>query len=166
MARGASGPGQLTCCLLLAACASAGLSARLRDYRYCINQGDSLRSIAARLSSDSLRHPHLPAPHWSLIWSLNHGLVDPDHLKQGQEIRLGLIYSARASDTWELVSSRFGIGMTALAQLNPELVNLPSWCATPLAGPLASRPPPALLPCCCAILMGKRATAGHPSPRC
>ena len=123
-------------CLRLAACGSAGFSARVRHYRYCINQGDSLRSIAARLSSDSLRHPHLPAPHWSLIWSLNHGLEDPDHLKQGQEIRLGLVYSARASDTWELISSRFGIGMAALAQLNPDLVNLPSWCATRLAGPL------------------------------
>ena len=38
---------------------------------YCINPDDSLRSMAARFSSGGA---HLPAPHWSLIWSINHGL--------------------------------------------------------------------------------------------
>jgi len=91
---------------------------------YCINPDDSLRSMAARFSSGGA---HLPAPHWSLIWSINHGLEDPDGLVRGEEVRLGLLYTARASDTWQMISSRFGVSMTALEALNPELVNSPSW---------------------------------------
>jgi len=85
--------------------------------RYCVNKGDSFRSLAAAYHpmTERVRSPGLssalPGPHWSLIWSLNADVEDPDRLRVGQEIRLGLMYSARLEDTWMLLSSRFAIGM-------------------------------------------------------
>jgi hypothetical protein len=92
--------------------------------RYCINEGESLQVIAAHFSSSS----SIPmSPHWSLLWSLNHKLEAPDKVEVGQEVLIGLVYSARQSDTWGLLASRFGITLDLLMKLNPDLVNSPQW---------------------------------------
>jgi len=93
--------------------------------RYCVEGGDSLRGLAAALTFSASLHPR----HWTMIWSLNHDLLDPDHLRIGHNIQIGIMYTASVSDTWSGVTSRFGTSIEALQHLNPDLVNSPSWSA-------------------------------------
>ena len=78
---------------------------------YCISSSDSLQSLAYRHQTD-----------WTQIWSSNRQLLSPDELLVGQRIRLGNLYLSQVGDTWTRLSSRFGMNMTTLQGLNPDLI--------------------------------------------
>ena len=82
---------------------------------YCINEKDSMHSIAARFST-----------HWTQIWSSNHQIDSPDQLVTGQRIQLGNIYETVKGDTWNLMAVRFGTTVDRLLTLNPDLAKPPS----------------------------------------
>mmetsp|Transcript_20829 Transcript_20829/g.49581 ORF Transcript_20829/g.49581 Transcript_20829/m.49581 type:complete len:255 (+) Transcript_20829:211-975(+) len=79
--------------------------------RYCVNERDSLHSIAADFNT-----------HWTQIWSSNIDiLTSPDTLRTGDEIALGNVYHTQFGDTWKYLSVRFGTSVESLQRLNPEM---------------------------------------------
>mmetsp|Transcript_38498 Transcript_38498/g.78937 ORF Transcript_38498/g.78937 Transcript_38498/m.78937 type:complete len:256 (-) Transcript_38498:44-811(-) len=90
----------------------AEFSIRVVKCRYCINERDSLHSLAAQFNV-----------HWTQIWSSNPGaLLSPDALQAGQEIILGNNYTTVFGDTWMYLSVRFGATIPAMKALNPDFV--------------------------------------------
>lgn len=94
-------------------CASASHTVLFRVFKceYCINEMDSMHSIATRFST-----------HWTQIWSSNHELETPDQVTKGQRIKLGNMYQTVKGDTWKLMAVRFGTTVERLLELNPDLV--------------------------------------------
>mmetsp|Transcript_35926 Transcript_35926/g.72481 ORF Transcript_35926/g.72481 Transcript_35926/m.72481 type:complete len:256 (+) Transcript_35926:119-886(+) len=79
--------------------------------RYCVNERDSLHSIAADFGT-----------HWTQIWSSNPDmLLSPDTLTTGDELALGNIYTTQFGDTWKYLSVRFGVSIDSLRRLNPDM---------------------------------------------
>ena len=79
---------------------------------YCINDQESIHSIAARFKT-----------HWTQIWSSNPWMESPDMLASAQKITLGNLYRAVTGDTWKLMAVRFGTTMDLLMKLNPDLAD-------------------------------------------
>jgi len=88
---------------------------RVHKCEYCINEKESMHSIAARFST-----------HWTQLWSSNHQLETPDQLAKGQKIKLGNLYTTVKGDTWKLIAVRFGTTVACLIELNPDLSGLTS----------------------------------------
>jgi len=86
---------------------------RVQKCEYCINEKESMHSIAADFST-----------HWTQIWSSNHQLESPDQLAKGQKIKLGNFYQTVNGDTWKLMAVRFGTTVERLLELNPDLSSL------------------------------------------
>jgi len=87
-------------------------SIRVSKCRQCVQVGDTMGSIAAQHNTD-----------WLHIYHANPSLpgFNPSHMKQGYDLRLGVLYDTRWGDDIERMAQRFLVPQSALLEQNPEL---------------------------------------------
>jgi len=78
--------------------------------KYCVEDGDSMLSIAAEYDLD-----------WLQLWGVNVDVKNPDHLFNGQIVNLCPVYYVKDQDTLDGIAARFGTHPDHIALMNPDL---------------------------------------------